>query len=81
MAEEHTRQLALSWQRNAAGWTRAVREQRIDSRRLVTDAEVVEAVLGCGLGGCWISVVARVGCAARCAATVSRRSVWMHLLR
>lgn len=60
MAEEHTRQLALSWQRNAAGWTRAVREQRIDSRRLVTNAAVLEAVLalsprrvldiGCGEG-------------------------------
>lgn len=52
--------LQLSWQRNAAGWARAVREGRIDSRRLVTDAAILDAALalapqraldiGCGEG-------------------------------
>lgn len=48
------------WHDHAAPWTRAVREQAIVSRRLVTDAAIVEAVLarrpqrvidvGCGEG-------------------------------
>lgn len=52
-----------SWHRNAAPWTAAVRERRIESRRLVTDAAVVEAVMstvprtvldiGCGEG--WLA--------------------------
>ena len=49
-----------SWHKNATAWTRAVREQHIESRRLVTDAAIVDAVLdrspqtvldiGCGEG-------------------------------
>jgi len=49
-----------SWHTNAAAWTRAVRDQAIESRRLVTDAAIVDAVLarqprtvldlGCGEG-------------------------------
>lgn len=49
-----------SWQRNAAPWITAVRERQIDSRRLVTDQAIVDAVLsvkpqtaldlGCGEG-------------------------------
>jgi len=49
-----------SWHKNATPWTAAVREQRIESRRLVTDAAIVEAVMsrrprsvldiGCGEG-------------------------------
>jgi len=49
-----------SWDSNASAWTRAVREQRIDSRRLATDEAIVRAVLegsphrvldiGCGEG-------------------------------
>ena len=56
-------QLRRSWIANADAWTDAVREQRIESRRLVTDAAVVSAVvatqprtvldLGCGEG--WLS--------------------------
>ena len=52
-----------SWRDNAAPWTEAVRERRIESRRLVTDAAVVDAVtrlrpataldLGCGEG--WLA--------------------------
>jgi 2-polyprenyl-3-methyl-5-hydroxy-6-metoxy-1,4-benzoquinol methylase len=52
-----------SWQRNAAPWSTAVREQQIESRRLVTDQAVLDAVLrgapsraldiGCGEG--WLS--------------------------
>jgi 2-polyprenyl-3-methyl-5-hydroxy-6-metoxy-1,4-benzoquinol methylase len=49
-----------SWHTNATPWTAAVREQRIESRRLVTDRAVVDAVMrrqpqsvldiGCGEG-------------------------------
>lgn len=49
-----------SWHANAAPWTAAVREQRIESRRLVTDRAIIDAVirqqpqsvldLGCGEG-------------------------------
>ena len=52
-----------SWHRNAAPWTDAVRERRIESRKLVTDRAIVEAVMsrspasaldiGCGEG--WLS--------------------------
>ena len=52
-----------SWQRNTGPWTVAVREGRIDSRRLVTDQAIVDAVmrraprsvldLGCGEG--WLA--------------------------
>jgi 2-polyprenyl-3-methyl-5-hydroxy-6-metoxy-1,4-benzoquinol methylase len=55
--------LASSWTRNADAWTAAVREGRIPSRRLGTDAAVVDAVLarapgrvldvGCGEG--WLA--------------------------
>lgn len=60
MPHDHREQLALSWQANADAWTAAVREQRIESRRLVTDAAILQAVLalaparvldvGCGEG-------------------------------
>ena len=56
-------QLHRSWIENAAAWCAAVREQRIESRRLVTDAAIVAAVLernprhvldvGCGEG--WLA--------------------------
>ena len=49
-----------SWQTNATPWTAAVREQRIESRKLVTNQAVVDAVMrrqpqsvldiGCGEG-------------------------------
>lgn len=52
-----------AWRRNADPWTTAVREERIESRREVTDAAVIEAVLagaprsvldlGCGEG--WLA--------------------------
>jgi 2-polyprenyl-3-methyl-5-hydroxy-6-metoxy-1,4-benzoquinol methylase len=52
-----------SWQRNAAPWTDAVRERQIESRALVTDAAILDAVLsrapktvldiGCGEG--WLA--------------------------
>lgn len=60
MQRDHREQLSLSWQANADAWTAAVREQRIESRRLVTDAAIVQAILalapkrvldlGCGEG-------------------------------
>jgi len=52
-----------AWHGNAAPWTRAVREQTIESRKLVTDEAIVRAVLaqashrvldvGCGEG--WLA--------------------------
>lgn len=56
-------QILDAWQANADAWERAVREQCIESRRLVTDRAIVEAVmahaprkvidLGCGEG--WLA--------------------------
>lgn len=55
--------IVRSWHRNAEPWTTAVREARIDSRRLVTDRAVVDTVtalapcsaldIGCGEG--WLA--------------------------
>jgi SAM-dependent methyltransferase len=45
MQRDHREQLNLSWQANADAWTAAVREQRIESRRLVTDAAMMQAIL------------------------------------
>ena len=52
-----------SWHTNATPWTAAVREQRIESRKLVTDQAIVDAVMsrgprsvldiGCGEG--WLT--------------------------
>lgn len=60
MEQEPTDELSQSWEANAAAWTRAVREGRIESRRLATDSAVLGAVLrytpervldvGCGEG-------------------------------
>jgi SAM-dependent methyltransferase len=60
---DETDQLRRSWTANADAWCDAVRNQRIESRRLVTDAAIVEAVLaqhpgrvldlGCGEG--WLA--------------------------
>jgi 2-polyprenyl-3-methyl-5-hydroxy-6-metoxy-1,4-benzoquinol methylase len=36
-----------SWKRNASPWTKAVRGAEIESRRLVTDRAVLDAVLAC----------------------------------
>ena len=55
--------VVASWHTNATPWTSAVREQRIESRKLVTDQAIVDAVMrrrpasvldiGCGEG--WLS--------------------------
>lgn len=52
-----------AWRENAASWTTAVREKQIESRRLVTDRAIVDAILsraprsvfdvGCGEG--WLT--------------------------
>ena len=52
-----------SWRTNAPAWTVAVREEQIESRRLVTDQAIIDAVLsrsphsvldiGCGEG--WLA--------------------------
>ncbi len=56
-------QLRRSWVANSSAWCEAVRKQRIESRRLVTDAAIVSAILeqnprrvldvGCGEG--WLA--------------------------
>jgi 2-polyprenyl-3-methyl-5-hydroxy-6-metoxy-1,4-benzoquinol methylase len=40
-------QILASWQQNAAPWCKAVQEQQIESRRLVTDQAIIAAVVGC----------------------------------
>ena len=57
------RSIVESWHANAAAWTRAVRSNAIDSRRLVTDQAILDAIdahephsvldLGCGEG--WLA--------------------------
>lgn len=52
-----------SWHKNAAPWTTAVRDRQIESRRLVSDQSVIDAILGCkpetvldlGCGEGWLS--------------------------
>ncbi|MBE1160848.1 class I SAM-dependent methyltransferase [Dyella acidiphila] len=56
----HETNVLHSWQRNAQAWTNSVRDGQIESRRLVTDRAIVQAVidgqphsvldLGCGEG-------------------------------
>ena len=56
-------QVIEAWQENAAPWTEAVRGRKIESRNLVTDAAIIDAVMsrkpksvldiGCGEG--WLS--------------------------
>ncbi|WP_445146977.1 class I SAM-dependent methyltransferase [Dyella sp. Tek66A03] len=56
-------QILDAWEMNAPAWERAVRDRRIESRRLVTDQAIVDAVLsrsprkvidlGCGEG--WLA--------------------------
>jgi len=65
MSADASAQMRESWERNAAAWTDAVREQRIASRRAGTDEAIVDAVLrlapsrvldvGCGEG--WLARV------------------------
>lgn len=55
---EHT--ILPSWERNAYAWTRSVRDERIESRRMVTDGAIIDVILdgaprfvldlGCGEG-------------------------------
>ena len=70
--DDNATRIRHSWDSNADAWTRVVREQRIDSRRLATDQAIVEAVLegsparvldiGCGEGWLCRALAAR-GCA------------------
>ena len=60
MDPEGSGSIMRSWETNAGAWARAVREGRIESRRLATDTAIVDAVLrrepgrvldvGCGEG-------------------------------
>jgi len=46
MQHESEAEILHSWHRNAEAWTRVVRDEGIESRRLVTDKAIVDAVLG-----------------------------------
>ncbi|HEX4052378.1 MAG TPA: class I SAM-dependent methyltransferase [Steroidobacteraceae bacterium] len=62
-AARHEDRIVTSWHTNATPWTHAVRTRAIDTRRLVTDQAILEAVLsrsprsvldlGCGEG--WLA--------------------------
>ena len=47
MSRTFKEDLEKSWTANAAGWTHAVREGRIESRRVATDSAIIEAVQAC----------------------------------
>ncbi len=63
MSNPDAEQLRRSWIANASAWSETVRERKIESRRLATDAAILDAVLdlhpttaldlGCGEG--WLS--------------------------
>ncbi|HEV7767394.1 MAG TPA: class I SAM-dependent methyltransferase [Thermoanaerobaculia bacterium] len=63
MSDDRTEQLRRSWIANAASWSTSVRERKIESRRVATDAAILDAIdalhprrildLGCGEG--WLS--------------------------
>lgn len=48
MTDSPEDRLVHSWVRNAESWTEAVRAGHLESRRLVTDHAIVDAVLACG---------------------------------
>lgn len=68
------RALADSWTKNAANWTRAVRESRIGSRNAGTDSAILDAIAarkpmrfldaGCGEGFHMRHIAERTGCEA-----------------
>ncbi len=63
MAELDEQKIIQSWRINAGSWTHAVREERIESRKLVTNQAIVDTILryhpatvldvGCGEG--WLA--------------------------
>lgn len=71
---DRTKMLAASWQKNAAHWTKAVREGLIASRQAGTDAAIVDAVvrqapsrfldMGCGEGWLVRRIARETGCLA-----------------
>ena len=66
---DNERKIIDSWHKNAAPWIVAIEQQQIESRRLVTNRAIVEAVisrnsstvldLGCGKGWLTRSLVAQ----------------------
>ncbi|PKR77954.1 SAM-dependent methyltransferase [Halalkalibacillus sediminis] len=58
--EKYNHQLRESWEKNAPAWTRSVREEKIESRNLVTNKAILDSIvelnpnkvldLGCGEG-------------------------------
>lgn len=49
-AHAHDARIRATWEANAAAWTEAVRARRIESRRVATDAAIVEACAARGAG-------------------------------
>ena len=47
MGGSNEAKIISSWMQNAMPWTAAVRERQIESRRLVTDGAIVDAVVSC----------------------------------
>jgi 2-polyprenyl-3-methyl-5-hydroxy-6-metoxy-1,4-benzoquinol methylase len=47
MATHPEDQILPSWEKNTEAWTQAVRQQQIESRRLITDEAIIKAVLHC----------------------------------
>jgi len=48
MSTSDEKSILTCWQTNAAAWIKAVRQQEIESRRLVTDTAIIDAVLSLG---------------------------------
>jgi 2-polyprenyl-3-methyl-5-hydroxy-6-metoxy-1,4-benzoquinol methylase len=65
-------QIRKSWIANASVWSETVRERKIESRRVATDAAIIDAILGCnprdvldlGCGEGWLArSLSERGCA------------------
>ncbi|AOE84231.1 hypothetical protein [Pseudomonas sp. TCU-HL1] len=60
MTGDNRKQLDRSWRANALGWTRAVRESRIENRQLATDRAILEALPAIAQRGCVTEIAVAV---------------------
>ncbi|MEH6559115.1 MAG: class I SAM-dependent methyltransferase [Oceanicoccus sp.] len=49
MTIKNDRKIIESWKQNASPWIRAIEEQQIDSRRLITDKAIIDTILSLSL--------------------------------